>query len=969
MAGQLLYGAFETVEELGRGGQARVLAVRGVRSSEAYRVFLAEAAAWQEVNNHHQIVPLRLEVARRNRDLQTLHEQEADAMDRGEEAVAAEVRGQIETLMVELNSQVEELKTRQQQYVDRRGGILVQASVEAMIQHLEKLGLPHPADDMFALKQILDDDPCARQRLQDEFKSLKLVQPPNIQAAYVMGTDYYVTEYIRGIVPPERIIAAPDGRASLYTNADRIRIILDAAHAVEHTHVFGVIHRDLKPDNIAVSSTGKVTLIDFGLVKSVETEAQTQTGIAMGTPHFMCREQIEIEGLVSPTIDIYALGAALYNYLTGVKPYEQARNTRTGVIKTTQSYQDVFNTICTDAYALIPPSQIMHGIPRVLEDIIMKAMARESRNRYQTVTEFRTDLERYLSLAGQKVRNSTGFHGVKAEDLKMRVRRRERGPAPAPREGGAGEGRRARDTDAVKKRRLLVIAAAGVALLVLILALVIGLAGGDPAAQEAAAAAAQNQEQVRAAMAMAEGKFKFAEESFAALPQDYAAAVANFNTVVRDGRGTPFETRAQERVREITRLWLAERERVPAALDAQAKACTDRQDWQGALGVYENYRGPLADELPSLRAEAVRDLKRRAAGAAPAVRVPSPAAPAAVPAAPRAAGAAVSLLDKSLFKPHGTALYALEGGVLRLTAKAYLDGGSSYPVGIRFPAATGTISYETRFVTDKFALLYVKGVQYGGGDRSMKVRWENDGTLGVGAPQGTPTQVHEDRDKRQSGCDWQSVVFEYSTGRVAIRWNGIEIYAGPLPSNTADLFGFELTGTPGSSWMEVRNAVFTPPGGAPVAPAGPAPAVLPSVASGEGWVDLITAVNAKGRTWWDHPEDVKNGFNKFVVADGVVKVDQAETAFVFRDLILGRDIDLALTFDMAAEYLGVSLNTGKARMDLGVTRSFSGKHTMRIEVRAGKLRLWFDDREIGLVDKCLAWNAQVPDLDGELQIS
>ena len=423
----LLYNTFLPLKELGRGGMGRVLLVRAERESPGFRDFLASIIAWHEVNRHKQIRPLREKIVTINASIYKLGKEESDLMDQGEEDAARDIRESIKNLQVRLDTAVSSIKKKQEEYINKRSIHLSEVNENAMIQYLNKIGLPYPDDDMFAMKQVLIDDEKYCKRLQDEFRSLKLIQHKNVLTVYTSGNHYYVMEFIDNMLDPEDVISRPGSEHGSFRNYDRIQIIAAASKAVAEAHRYGIIHRDIKPDNIGVCEDGSVKLFDFGLVKSVETEGVTQTGTAIGTPHYMSPEQIESAKDAMPSFDIYALGASLYHYITGQKPYSTARNKYSGKEKRPKSSQDVIITVANRSFEPLPPSEIASGIPHVLEQIILKAIAKDKEYRYQSAREFTEDLEKYLELENNDTLSSSSFFNMQASDLDMRVKRRRSG--------------------------------------------------------------------------------------------------------------------------------------------------------------------------------------------------------------------------------------------------------------------------------------------------------------------------------------------------------------------------------------------------------------------------------------------------------------------------------------------------------------------------------------------------------------
>src|SRR5439155_20397493 len=109
------------------------------------------------------------------------------------------------------------------------------------------------------------------------------------------------------------------------TEADAIRLLAQVAQGLHRAHKQGLIHRDVKPDNILVTPEGVAKLADLGLVKEMEHDLNlTKTGRGLGTPHFMAPEQFRNAKTVDVRGDIYSLGATLYAMVTGIVPFDNA---------------------------------------------------------------------------------------------------------------------------------------------------------------------------------------------------------------------------------------------------------------------------------------------------------------------------------------------------------------------------------------------------------------------------------------------------------------------------------------------------------------------------------------------------------------------------------------------------------------------------------------------------------------------
>jgi hypothetical protein len=230
-----------------------------------------------------------------------------------------------------------------------------------------------------ALKVISDTLPLeGLTRFRREVEISRSLHHPNIVAAYEVATSegkhLIALQYVDG--------ATLEGQRLPPRKAAGLVAIV--AHAVQYAHSRGIVHRDIKPQNLMVDRTGHPFLMDFGMAKSVEsTSSVTAAGTAMGTPSFMAPEQaLGKTTRVDRRSDVYSLGAVLYALVTSQPPF---RGT---------SPMDTLQRVSSEE--VTPPSRVVPGVPAALEAVILKCLQKERNDRYPTAKHLAEELERIL---------------------------------------------------------------------------------------------------------------------------------------------------------------------------------------------------------------------------------------------------------------------------------------------------------------------------------------------------------------------------------------------------------------------------------------------------------------------------------------------------------------------------------------------------------------------------------------------
>ncbi len=236
-----------------------------------------------------------------------------------------------------------------------------------------------------ALKMVLAGAHAGSEQLarfQTEAEAVARLQHPNVVQIYEVGEHeglpFFSLEYVDGGSLAGRIGGKPQPPADAARMVERLADAMDSAHRQQ------IIHRDLKPANVLLTADGDPKITDFGLAKRLEGDSgQTRSGTLMGTPSYMAPEQARGDTKnVGPLSDIYALGAILYEMLTGRPPFQGT--TIVEVLDLVQKQEPV------------PPSRLQPNVPRDLETICLKCLQKEPPQRYATAGALAADLLRFL---------------------------------------------------------------------------------------------------------------------------------------------------------------------------------------------------------------------------------------------------------------------------------------------------------------------------------------------------------------------------------------------------------------------------------------------------------------------------------------------------------------------------------------------------------------------------------------------
>lgn len=226
------------------------------------------------------------------------------------------------------------------------------------------------------LKEEFSNDQAFVSRFRTEAMAAARLSHPNIVNIYDVGQQddvyYIVMEYVEGTTLKELIAQEaplPVGRA--------IDIAVMICDGIQHAHDKGIIHRDIKPHNILITTNGMVKVADFGIAQAISKKTITFGGNIVGSVHYISPEQAKGEPVTTAT-DIYSLGCVLYEMLTGKTPFD-AESPVTVALK--HIHDEV-----------VPPRQINTSIPMALEGIIYRAMEKVPEKRFSSAEKMRNDL-------------------------------------------------------------------------------------------------------------------------------------------------------------------------------------------------------------------------------------------------------------------------------------------------------------------------------------------------------------------------------------------------------------------------------------------------------------------------------------------------------------------------------------------------------------------------------------------------
>ena len=243
---------------------------------------------------------------------------------------------------------------------------------------------PVPAGTVVAVKVLRQEythDPELVRRFKNESKAISLLNHPNIVKVYDVSVNdqlqYIVMEYVDGMTLREYL----NERGGKLTSRETVHFISQILKALEHAHANGVVHRDIKPQNIMLLDNGQLRMMDFGIARISRAENQLLSGKTMGSVHYISPEQAKGDE-TDCTSDIYSVGVMMYEMISGQLPFDAEDAVEVAIKQISDQPKSLH--------------EIAPQVPAALVEITEKAMAKLPQNRYASAREMLDALDTYV---------------------------------------------------------------------------------------------------------------------------------------------------------------------------------------------------------------------------------------------------------------------------------------------------------------------------------------------------------------------------------------------------------------------------------------------------------------------------------------------------------------------------------------------------------------------------------------------
>ena len=301
---------------------------------------------------------------------------------------------------------------------------------------------PVPAGTVVAVKVLRQEythDPELVRRFKNESKAISLLNHPNIVKVYDVSVNdqlqYIVMEYVDGMTLREYL----NERGGKLTSRETVHFISQILKALEHAHANGVVHRDIKPQNIMLLDNGQLRMMDFGIARISRAENQLLSGKTMGSVHYISPEQAKGDE-TDCTSDIYSVGVMMYEMLSGQLPFDAEDAVEVAIKQISDQPKSLH--------------EIAPQVPAALVEITEKAMAKLPQNRYASAREMLDALDTY-------VQNPSVMFEYQyiTEDAPEKVVKRTMNQNKAARQNHPNESAAPRGKNAKRKRRTIFLPA------------------------------------------------------------------------------------------------------------------------------------------------------------------------------------------------------------------------------------------------------------------------------------------------------------------------------------------------------------------------------------------------------------------------------------------------------------------------------------------------------------------------------